>query len=184
MATPEFILKLQPAPGLLREILEETGVVAVAERLVSGETAGPVGYPSGDICHFLTLVFRCRHLSGEARVNDEESLAVGWFRREDIPDLMPGRREAIERAALREGALPALTCPKRSAGAGTTGAGRPPAAPPGKRRLSAAKAARLVVGHVLVLVGRGGASFVPFRLESLGFLAADGLAPGHHAGGV
>jgi hypothetical protein len=169
----------------LREILEETGVVAVAERLVSGETAGPVGYPSGDICHFLTLVFRCRHLSGEARVNDEESLAVGWFRREDIPT-------ACRATGWRSTGPPCAKGPHTSSAdvaeavrrRRDNGARRRPAAPPGKRRQSAAKAARLVVGHVLVLVGRGGVSFVPFRLESLGFLAADGLAPGHHAGGV
>jgi 8-oxo-dGTP pyrophosphatase MutT (NUDIX family) len=93
----------EPAPGLLREILEETGVVAVTERLVSVETVGPVQYPNGDICHFLTLVFRCRYLSGEARVNDEESLAVGWFRQDNVPDLLPGHREAIDRAVRPEG---------------------------------------------------------------------------------
>ncbi|MCU1531907.1 MAG: hydrolase [Arthrobacter sp.] len=93
----------EPAAGLRREILEETGVVAVTERLVSVDAAGPVTYPNGDVCEYLTLVFRCRHLSGEARVNDEESLAVGWFRREDVPDLLPGHREAIERAMDRDG---------------------------------------------------------------------------------
>ena len=89
----------KPVPGLLREILEETGVVAVAQRLVSVDTVGPTRYPNGDVCHFLTLVFRCRFLSGEARVNDDESLAVGWFRPEDFPDLMPGHLDLIRQAA-------------------------------------------------------------------------------------
>lgn len=89
----------EPAPGLLREILEETGVVADTERLVSVEAAGPTKYPNGDVCHFLTLVFRCRHVSGQARVNDDESLAVGWFRREEVPELMPGHLEAIAQAS-------------------------------------------------------------------------------------
>jgi 8-oxo-dGTP pyrophosphatase MutT (NUDIX family) len=93
----------EPAPGLLREILEETGVVAVAERLVSVDAAGSVTYPNGDACQYLTLVFRCRYVSGRARVNDEESLAVGWFGREDVPELMPGHRAAVERAARPEG---------------------------------------------------------------------------------
>ena len=58
----------------------------------------------GDVCHFLTLVFRCRYLSGEARVNDDESLAVGWFAPEEFPVLMPGHLESIERAAQPDGA--------------------------------------------------------------------------------
>jgi 8-oxo-dGTP pyrophosphatase MutT (NUDIX family) len=94
----------EPAPGLLREILEETGVVAAAERLVSVETVGPVAYPNGDVCHFLTLVFRCRHVAGEARVNDDESLAVGWFRLAELPELLPGHLESIRRAADPDGA--------------------------------------------------------------------------------
>lgn len=89
----------EPAPGLLREVLEETGVVAVAERLVSVDAAGPTRYPNGDVCHFLTLVFRCRFVSGEARVNDDESLDVGWFRPGDFPELMPGHLEMIRRAS-------------------------------------------------------------------------------------
>ena len=94
----------EPAPGLLREILEETGVVAAAERLVSVDAVGPATYPNGDVCHFLTLVFRCRYVSGEARVNDDESLAVGWFRPGNFPELMPGHLESIERAAQPDGA--------------------------------------------------------------------------------
>ena len=89
----------EPAPGLLREVLEETGVVAVAERLVSVDAVGPTRYPNGDVCHFLTLVFRCRFVSGEARVNDDESLDVGWFRPGDFPELMPGHLEMIRRAS-------------------------------------------------------------------------------------
>ncbi|MGY2743273.1 NUDIX hydrolase [Arthrobacter sp. UYCu723] len=94
----------EPSPGLLREILEETGVVALAERLVAVDAAGPVTYPNGDLCHFLTLVFRCRHLSGEAMVNDDESLAVGWFRPEEFPELTPGHLESVRQAMEPDGA--------------------------------------------------------------------------------
>ncbi|MDD1478365.1 NUDIX hydrolase [Arthrobacter sp. H16F315] len=89
----------EAAAGILREILEETGVVAAAERLVSVDSVGPTTYPNGDVCHFLTLVFRCRYISGDARVNDDESLAVDWFRPEDFPELLPGHLESIKRAA-------------------------------------------------------------------------------------
>lgn len=94
----------EPAQGLVREILEETGVEAEAQRLVSVDAVGPLRYPNGDVCHFLTLVFRCRYVSGEARVNDDESLAVRWFSPEQFPELMPGHLESIERAAQADGA--------------------------------------------------------------------------------
>lgn len=94
----------EPATGMLREVLEETGVVAAAERLVSVDAFGPTTYPNGDVCHFLTLEFRCRYVSGEARVNDDESLAVGWFGPEEFPELMAGHLESIERARQEDGA--------------------------------------------------------------------------------
>ncbi|MEC5190331.1 MULTISPECIES: NUDIX hydrolase [unclassified Arthrobacter] len=94
----------EPAAGLLREVLEETGVVAVAERLVSVDAVGPTVYPNGDVCHFLTLDFRCRYVAGEARVNDDESLAVGWFLPQEFPELMPGHLESIDRAGQADGA--------------------------------------------------------------------------------
>jgi 8-oxo-dGTP pyrophosphatase MutT (NUDIX family) len=94
----------EPAQGLVREILEETGVVAAAERLVEVDGSGHVTYPNGDVCQFLTMVFRCRYVSGEARVNDDESLAVGWFRPEEFPELIAGHLACIGRAAQADGA--------------------------------------------------------------------------------
>ncbi len=76
----------QPGPAMLRELLEETRVVAAIERLAL-LTADPVqSYPNGDVCQFISMCFRCRYLSGEARVGDEESTAVGWFSIMELPD--------------------------------------------------------------------------------------------------
>jgi 8-oxo-dGTP pyrophosphatase MutT (NUDIX family) len=94
-----------PAPALIREIFEETNVVAEAERLVSVGVVGPVTYPNGDVCDFLDMVFRCRYVSGEARVNDDESLAVGWFGLDELPELMPGHLESIKSALEPEGCV-------------------------------------------------------------------------------
>ncbi|MDQ0665222.1 8-oxo-dGTP pyrophosphatase MutT (NUDIX family) [Arthrobacter ulcerisalmonis] len=88
----------QPARGLVREIFEETAVVAEAERVVSVGAVGPVTYPNGDVCEFLDVVFLCRYVTGEARVNDDESLAVGWFTPDELPDLMPGHLTSIRQA--------------------------------------------------------------------------------------
>jgi len=88
----------QPAQGLVREIFEETGVVAEAERVVSVGAVGPFTYPNGDVCEFLDVVFRCRYVSGTARINDDESLAVGWFTLDELPELMPGHLTSIRHA--------------------------------------------------------------------------------------
>ncbi|MDP9886491.1 NUDIX domain-containing protein [Pseudarthrobacter enclensis] len=95
----------QPARGLVREIFEETAVVAEAERVVSVGAVGPVTYPNGDVCEFLDVVFLCRYVSGEARVNDDESLAVGWFGLDELPELMPGHLTSIRQALSPSGAV-------------------------------------------------------------------------------
>jgi 8-oxo-dGTP diphosphatase len=76
----------QPAAAALRELLEETRITARAERLALLTTDPDVVYPNGDCCQFVSMCFRCRYVSGEAQVGDEESTEVAWFRADDLPD--------------------------------------------------------------------------------------------------
>jgi 8-oxo-dGTP pyrophosphatase MutT (NUDIX family) len=69
----------EPADAAIREIFEETGVIAVPERLVSVSAAAPITYRNGDQVQYLDHTFRCRAAGGDARVNDSESVEVGWF---------------------------------------------------------------------------------------------------------
>ena len=78
----------QPADALVREVLEETGVEVKIER-VAGVALHQVVYPNGDHCHMVNTWFRCRAVGGEARVNDTESIAVGWFAPDALPELSP-----------------------------------------------------------------------------------------------
>jgi 8-oxo-dGTP pyrophosphatase MutT (NUDIX family) len=89
----------QPATTIERELLEETCVVAVAERLV-WLSADPevVVYPNGDRCQYLTTVFRCRYVCGEARVGDEESTEVVWADLAALPPLTPDQHRRIRYA--------------------------------------------------------------------------------------
>ncbi|MFY1687037.1 NUDIX hydrolase [Plantactinospora sp. WMMB782] len=87
----------QPAEALVREVFEETGVRVLPER-VSSVLAHPHTYPNGDRCQFLNIGFRCRLLDGVARVNDEESLAVGWFAPDRLPPLDEHARTTIRHA--------------------------------------------------------------------------------------
>ncbi|MQY11687.1 NADH pyrophosphatase [Streptomyces sp. RB5] len=77
----------QPALTAAREVLEETGVRVIPERVVLVQGLQPVTYPNGDRCQFMDITFRCRPVGGEARVNDDESLEVGWFPLDELPEL-------------------------------------------------------------------------------------------------
>ncbi|POX43904.1 NUDIX domain-containing protein [Streptomyces sp. Ru72] len=77
----------QPAACAVREVYEETAVRCVAERVVLVQALAPVTYGNGDTCQFMDITFRCRAVGGEARVNDDESLEVGWFPVDSLPEL-------------------------------------------------------------------------------------------------
>ncbi|MEU0944304.1 NUDIX domain-containing protein [Streptomyces canus] len=77
----------QPAACAVREVEEETGVHCVVERVVVVQALRPVTYDNGDICQYMDIAFRCRAVGGEARVNDDESLEVGWFAVDALPEL-------------------------------------------------------------------------------------------------
>jgi 8-oxo-dGTP pyrophosphatase MutT (NUDIX family) len=90
----------QPAETAVRECLEETAVHVVPERVISVITQPPNTYPNGDECEYVDIAFRCRAVGGEARVNDDESLAVGWFALDDLPPLSDLARRRIEWSLL------------------------------------------------------------------------------------
>ncbi|MEK2477329.1 NUDIX hydrolase [Streptomyces noursei] len=77
----------QPAETAVREVYEETAVRVVPEGVVLVEAMPPTRYPNGDMCQFLDVTLRCRAVGGEARVNDDESLEVGWFAMDALPEL-------------------------------------------------------------------------------------------------
>ncbi|WP_030613946.1 NUDIX hydrolase [Streptomyces fulvoviolaceus] len=77
----------QPAACAVREIHEETGVRAVVERVVLVQALKPVTYGNGDTCQYMDISLLCRAVGGEARVNDDESLEVGWFAVDALPQL-------------------------------------------------------------------------------------------------
>ncbi|RIQ27389.1 NUDIX hydrolase [Jiangella rhizosphaerae] len=92
----------QPAVAVVREAFEETGVHVEVERISSVITDAPVTYPNGDRVQYLDIAFRCRPVGGEARVNDDESLAVGWFAPDDLPPLADHVRERLVHALKDE----------------------------------------------------------------------------------
>ncbi|WP_330177180.1 NUDIX domain-containing protein [Streptomyces sp. NBC_01498] len=88
-----------PATTAEREVYEETAVRCKAERVVLVHALPePVTYPNGDRCQFLDITLRCRAVGGEARVNDDESLEVGWFSVDALPELGEFARFRIKQA--------------------------------------------------------------------------------------
>lgn len=90
----------QPAETVVREVFEETAVHVHPERIICVLTQPPHTYPNGDQCEYVDIAFRCRAVGGEARVNDDESLTVGWFPLDALPPLDELTHRRIELALL------------------------------------------------------------------------------------
>ncbi|MEV5242975.1 NUDIX domain-containing protein [Streptomyces cinnamoneus] len=89
----------QPATAIVREVFEETAVHCVAEKVLLVEALKPVTYPNGDVCQFMDICFVARAVGGEACVNDDESLEVGWFEPDALPELEDFALTRIKQAA-------------------------------------------------------------------------------------
>ncbi|MEV7419227.1 NUDIX domain-containing protein [Streptomyces sp. NPDC089919] len=92
----------QPAETAVREVYEETAVRCTAERVVLVQGLQPVTYANGDQCQYMDITFRCRAVGGEARVNDDESLEVGWFEPDRLPPLESFALDRIRQALKDE----------------------------------------------------------------------------------
>ncbi|MFF6868846.1 NUDIX domain-containing protein [Streptomyces sp. NPDC012450] len=68
-----------PQAGVVREVLEETGVRVEVERLT--------GVYKNMARGIVALVFRCRPVGGDARISDEAS-AVGWLTPAEVGERM------------------------------------------------------------------------------------------------
>lgn len=79
----------EPAEAVAREVLEETGVVVIPQRVV-GVYAGReymFQYPNGDQVAVVSITFACKPVSGEPKVNDDECLEVRYFPVDALPPL-------------------------------------------------------------------------------------------------
>lgn len=79
-----------PADTVVREVAEETGVDVVPTDLAAVRAdARMVTYANGDRIQCLDMLYVCRPAPGGdavPRVADEESLEVGWFEPDDLPE--------------------------------------------------------------------------------------------------
>ena len=91
----------EPADTVIREVLEETGVDVVPVALASVKAGRRMTvYANGDQTQYLDLAFVCRLAevgNDVPRVADDESLEVGWFEPDALPQ--PLAASTVERLA-------------------------------------------------------------------------------------
>ncbi|MFI7087588.1 NUDIX hydrolase [Streptomyces anulatus] len=107
----------EPAVGVVREVFEETGVRVRPVRLVAVTVSPRRVHGNGDHAQYLELLFACR-LDGAgqmARVNDDESVEVGWFPPTALPAVRPYVAERIG-WALRDRGPARFTAPSPGVG--------------------------------------------------------------------
>ncbi|WP_413600782.1 NUDIX hydrolase [Curtobacterium sp. Curtsp57] len=92
----------EPAVAAEREVLEEAGVVAVAERLVWVQTLPEMTYANGDRAQYMDLVFACRWSSGEPYPADGENTEAFWAPVSALPAMSENMRERVQVALAGE----------------------------------------------------------------------------------
>lgn len=93
----------EPADTAVREAFEEAGVVIEVERLASIGVTDPVTYENGDVSQYVDHNFRCRYLSGEPRIDGDETTDVRWFPVDAMPEMQPFFVRRIESARIESG---------------------------------------------------------------------------------
>lgn len=76
----------EPGAVAAREVAEETGIEAKPVRVTGVSDHGQVTYPNGDVCWFTDIAFEMEHVCGHPVVSDDESVEVGWFPVNRLPE--------------------------------------------------------------------------------------------------
>ncbi len=76
-----------PAAALIREVLEETGLVVVPTALAGVFGPQRHRYPNGDEAEFTHILMHCRVTRGTLEATDGESVGFAWFAPEEVPEL-------------------------------------------------------------------------------------------------
>ncbi|MFL6374335.1 MAG: NUDIX domain-containing protein [Pyrinomonadaceae bacterium] len=80
----------KPAQAIVREVFEETGLVARPVSLI-GVTGGPpearTEYENGDLVESTTTIFACEIVGGELKPQDDETLKLGYFAVDEMPQI-------------------------------------------------------------------------------------------------
>lgn len=102
-----------PAITCVREAREEARVHIAVERLALVGVTDLVTHANGDQAQYLDHTFRCRWVSGEAAVGDDESTEVAWAPVDALPDMREDLADRIRIAATHTGGDAVLATDRR-----------------------------------------------------------------------
>lgn len=90
----------------IREVQEETGLEVEVVRLIgiySDPAVNHITFPNGDQVQLVSATFECRVTGGEPRPDGEESLDVGYFAPDGLPEtLIPAHRIRVQDALTKK----------------------------------------------------------------------------------
>lgn len=78
----------KPAQAIVREVFEETGLIARPVSLIAATGGAPEGrkeYDNGDVVESTTMVFACEVVAGELKPQDDETLKLEYFAVDEMP---------------------------------------------------------------------------------------------------
>lgn len=78
-----------PVEAIRREVLEETGLVVISERVlgVFGGRDFRYTYPNGDAVEYTVILFRCTATGEAGHASDPETKSLRYFGRAEMPQL-------------------------------------------------------------------------------------------------
>ena len=71
----------------MREVFGETTVHVKVDRVLWIQALPESEYVNGDKVQYFDVAFRCSRVSGEARIGDDESSNVRWWKIDDLPPM-------------------------------------------------------------------------------------------------
>jgi 8-oxo-dGTP diphosphatase len=78
----------EPAEAVIREVLEETGIRVIPDRIVGIYTEPPLTYPNGDVVSYVITLFACHPTEDAAQTPDDETLEVRYFSTSALPSTL------------------------------------------------------------------------------------------------
>ncbi len=102
----------EPAEAVVREVREETGLEVFPERIV-GIYSGADSYytyPDGNQVAFLSIVFTCRVIGGQLRIDQDESLALRYYALDNLPESLFSRHRRFIQHAGEQSTKSTGTC--------------------------------------------------------------------------
>ena len=88
----------EPAQAVVREAMEETGLVVEPIRIVAVQSSPLVVYSNGHQVRYVGIAFLCRVVGGHLHVADDESLELKYFAADELPDLRPDQLQRVQYA--------------------------------------------------------------------------------------